>query len=380
MSIDILHDRAVTHDSPGAETGLTCVYPVPCVLHDGSVVCVYRRGSTKHSRDGALVCRRSTDRGATWGKPVPIFDRMTESAPLSVHAGAIGQGADGSLVAVLTAVTARRNTDSYIFSAQGRTLEQQLYVVRSSDKGGTWEEPEQRTIPGVTGNCYVGTRPHLLPSGELLLVLETTGGEGQETVIATTLSPDDLRLGAVVRCMEDPTGRLSYGDGRCIELDDGRLLLLAWTFPTSGERTLPPHGSVSRDGGRSWSLPRSTGASGQVISPLNLGKGWVIAATNVRTALPGIRLRFSNDGGETFRATPGIRMWDAGENRIIAQPLSNDEEGDLEEAGIWDDLPDYTFGYPDLQRLDDGSILLTYYAVIDTITQVRACRFRIEVP
>ena len=99
VELEVLHDVVVTGDSRGgAEAGPVCVYPVPCVLDDGSVVCVYRSGSAKHSRDAVLMCRRSTDRGKTWTRPVPAFDRRDAPEPLSLHAGAVGRAGDGSIL------------------------------------------------------------------------------------------------------------------------------------------------------------------------------------------------------------------------------------------------------------------------------------------
>jgi hypothetical protein len=45
---------------------------------------------------------------------------------------------------------------------------------------------------------------------------------------------------------------------------------------------------------------------------------------------------------------------------------------------IWDDLKTFTFGTPGLLRFDDGTILLTYYATIDGLIHIRACRLRLR--
>ena len=38
----------------------------------------------------------------------------------------------------------------------------------------------------------------------------------------------------------------------------------------------------------------------------------------------------------------------------------------------------FTFGTPDLLSLPDGSIILIYYATIEGVTGVRACRFLVH--
>jgi hypothetical protein len=48
------------------------------------------------------------------------------------------------------------------------------------------------------------------------------------------------------------------------------------------------------------------------------------------------------------------------------------------QGGVWDALPAFTFGTPDLTLLPDGTVLLTYYAETDGPAQVRACRFAVH--
>ena len=45
--------------------------------------------------------------------------------------------------------------------------------------------------------------------------------------------------------------------------------------------------------------------------------------------------------------------------------------------GVWDALPTFTFGTPDLVSLPDASVFLAYYATINGVTHIRACRFRL---
>ena len=91
----------------------------------------------------------------------------------------------------------------------------------------------------------------------------------------------------------------------------------------------------------------------------------------------GIRLFLSEDGGRTWDKKYSLQMWDVRNNRMLGKPIANNVT-DFRNRGVWEALEQFTFGTPDLVELDDGSILLTYYATVDNVIHVRACRFRLD--
>ena len=115
---------------------LSCAFPVTCQLHNNEILCLYRVGHTKHSRDGILLVQKSIDGGISWRDPTTVCDLMGTPIPESVHAGAICQTKDGVVHALFTAVLAQ-DTDEYIFSNTGRKLEQYFYSTQSHDNGAT---------------------------------------------------------------------------------------------------------------------------------------------------------------------------------------------------------------------------------------------------
>ncbi len=120
---------------------LSCAFPATCKLHNQEILCVYRMGRTKHSRDGVLVVQKSIDGGHSWHKPTTVCNLMRSPVPQSVHAGAVCQASDGTVYAMFTAVSAQ-NPEEYIFSETGRKLEQHFYSVHSHDNGDTWTQPK----------------------------------------------------------------------------------------------------------------------------------------------------------------------------------------------------------------------------------------------
>jgi hypothetical protein len=226
---------------------------------------------------------------------------------------------------------------------------------------------------------YINRRPLALPDGDLLVPIEITTPGLRQAVMVSRYSPGPRTFAPALLLADDASGRLSYGDPKLTRLASGRILMWLWVFLNAGEETIQAHECVSDDDGRSWSQPRPTTILCQCAALLGLADGRVLAAANVRHPPEGIRLWRSPDGGRTWESAGGVQMWDAREFRMLGEPLAGARGGKAADEGrLWEALPGFTFGTPDLVPSDPGSYLLTYYAVTDGFAQVRACRFRLE--
>jgi hypothetical protein len=174
----------------------------------------------------------------------------------------------------------------------------------------------------------------------------------------------------------DETGRLNLCDARFDLLPDGRIIALLWTFLQENERTIEVHRTFSTDHGLTWSNPEALGFVGQITAPLVLSAGRVLAASNYRHPPLGSLLWHSNDGGVSWAVDQPIQLWDAEAGCINGQPVTIPPLADVEER-VWDELQRFSFGTPDLVRLADGTVLLTYYATLRGIIHVRACGLRV---
>jgi len=378
LNIDILEDNAVSPNLNRHAQGDVCAYAVPCRLKNGDLVCVYRQGSAKHSRDGVLIAQRSTDAGINWSDPVSVFEGLKESPPESVHSGVVCQAADGAVLAIFKTVEAR-NPEAYIFSEEGRQIPQRLYVSRSTDEGRTWPAPAEHKLIGAPRDTAVGTRPLLLSDGGLLIPVEATGQHGQQIILGVFSSDGGITLQPVITCAEDTTGQVGYGDARLTLLHDGRIVMLTWTYLNATEETIAVHGCVSADRGRTWTKPASTGVESQIMTPLALDAVNLIAASTVRTNPEGIRLWYSSNAGETWNTESVIQMWDPHEEKLKGTGLKLEHvTSKVAPEKIWESLPGFSFGTPDLVQLDENLCLLTYYATIEGVTHIRACRFKVE--
>lgn len=377
MKVRILSDVAVSPTQVAGERRSSSS-PMTCRLQNGDILCVYRRGTNKHSRDGVFIAQRSADAGRTWSEPIAVYDGMRLPIAESVHAGAACQDHDGTVLALFTAVEAK-DPEAYIFSETGRQLEQKFYVARSTDHGRTWTSPRLQILPNTPSLRYINSCPLALPDGGLLVPIEVTTAAKQQAVMTSHYSTSTQTFEPFVSCAEDVTGQLSFGDPTLTRLPDGRVLMWLWAFVNATEVTVQTHSSVSGDGGRTWTRPSPTEICCQRSTLLSLGDSRVIVAGNVRVPPEGIRLWLSPDLGKTWDDEAPIQMWDARSHKVMgdaltAKPFAARDESD---GKLWESLPGFTFGAPSLVLVNEHEILLTYYVVADGFEEVRACRFEL---
>ena len=377
MKIEIIHDVPVSPNFANRDAALVSAYPASTVTRADDLLCVYRNGTAKHSRDGVLLSQRSRDGGRTWSNPVTIHDAMNGEHPESVHTGVVAEAADGQTLAFFTTVDAIK-ADVYIFSEEGRALRQRMWVASSPDGGDSWSPPRELDLPGLPPNRYVGSRPLVTADGALILPIEATAPAGQQVMLAAISLDAGRTFAPPFPIAYDQTSQLGFGDGKFAELDDGSVIMLTWTYRHPSEETIAVHRCVSSDRGRTWSPPQPTDLVCQILAPAVLNNSQLIAAGTVRTVPEGIRLFAGHDAGQTWDHDHAIQLWDPRQLRITGQPLPLNAAADPDKGGLWDALPSFTFGTPDLIPLNDTDLLMTYYAIVNDITHIRACRFRLH--
>jgi hypothetical protein len=248
-------------------------------------------------------------------------------------------------------------------------------MCRSDDGGHSWNAPVELELKGGPRDTFLGSRPLVLAKGRLLVPVEATGEHGQQMMMGCFSEDGGRTLSPLFTIAHDATGKLGFGDGKFAILPDGRIVMLTWTYRNASEETIHVHRCTSSDGGRTWSRPEPTNVVCQIMTPLSLGDGSLIAAGNVRTPPEGIRLFRSIDAGATWIGTP-VQLWDARQLKVTAVPLAINA-APVSGEKIWSALPSMTFGSPELTMLAGGEILLTYYAIEKGVTHVRACRIAI---
>jgi hypothetical protein len=246
----------------------------------------------------------------------------------------------------------------------------------SQDQGSTWSEPKQLT-EAPANNFGVLGQGLCLPGGEILLIGGSTNRHGVRVVTGSVSRDNGSSFGSWRDLITDPNGELNHDDPYFAIFPNGTIIATLWTYTKEANETIDVYRSISDDNGRSWSAPEPIGLLGQLTVPLALDDQNLIVVSNFRHPPEGIRLWVSDDRGSTFNLQDPIQMWDVTSEQVLGTAVSR-EPAARKQENIWDDLKTFSFGTPGLLRFGNGTILLTYYATVNGLTHIRACRLRLH--
>lgn len=295
---------------------------------------------------GKTVMYKSLDEGKTWSVPIIINDSELDDR----DAGIIALG-DNKLLAAWFSHPAKVYLDNdynvnyirwftpdesiiaFAQLASFRNIPQERsgggsFVSLSRDGGNIWSEPVRVPVSAPHG-------PALLSDGSLFyLGKEFNAVYEEDSKISAYTSTDDGMSWEKVSEVECPEGYglQNFHEPHVMELADGRLLGVIRAQGSPVYHGFSIFTCVSRDRGRSWTIPKCIGISGSPPHLLLHSSGAIICSFGRREVPFGERAVISTDGGDTW------------EKEYILYPGVN---GDL--------------GYPASVELSDGSILTVYY-------------------
>ena len=205
-----------------------------------------------------------------------------------------------------------------------------MYLVRSTDRGQTWGEPEPFGIPSLAYWSHTGKGGVVeLPDGTWLVIFSGRDAVDQTGGAYVARSRDrGATWGQPSVVAYDPDQRIGFGEPPLLRLPSGKLLTMMRT-------TDYLYQAFSTDDGWVWQGLRRSPIWGFPCHLLRLSSGRVLCAYGYRREPYGIRACVSDDEGET---------WDI-DNEII-----------IRDDGLHRDL-----GYPASVELKDGRVLTVYY-------------------
>ena len=306
-------DGGVTWGSP---IQLTSSGPAqyPCSLE--------RAGSTLHliwpdSRNGTweIYHKRSTDAGKTWGPD----SRLTPGASLF----RLGTAVSGSSVHIVWGSTAL-----VIPTPAGTHTWGELYYIRSTDGGATWQPTVRLTAPDVSA-----MRPSIAASGDYVHLTWFDRRDSKKdwdwdiyykrsTDGGATFGPD-VRMTSTPTHSRHPQIVATPGGQVCCIWEDG-----SFFTGTKWEGDAALYASVSRDNGETWQEPRR-------LTFANAPKGW---ATHSKTYACGSRIHLawtdSPDGTDKPQAAYYMTSPDGGLTWEAPERLTLASDGDCGGAAV----------------------------------------------
>ena len=353
------------------------LFPTLHRLSDGRILLAVRRGTDKMSPDGNCVVVASADGGRTWETFCDAMPSVLHGVRGEVRATELTERADGTLLAVLSWLDRRGDAPVGDDDPQRPKAPRRLAVASSPDGGRSWGDLVALDA-GAAGFPVLTGPPLALQSGGYLIPLESTEPAAPDR--ATThaaeaiVSLDGTSTDAVVTIAQDPAHRMRYYDERLTVADGGtRLLAAFWTYDRDTGRDVDIHLSVGSADGSQWSVPAATGIQGQVAAPIVLPDGRLLLFYVRRTPPLGLRL-VAGEGGEA--ALEGGGRWDLRNELEVYAPIAPAADSapvaDAEAGGgyaqLWQDMAVWSYGHPSAVLVEEGVLLLAYYAGEDERT------------
>jgi sialidase-1 len=311
---------------------------------------------------------RSKDQGETWSSPIPLLPAKYKH--LCSNVARLTSIKAGEIVAIV--VLSHReahpkeglaNPDNIGF------VPTELLLVRSSDYGNTWHEPEPISSP---------LKQPLEACSSIMTLKDGTW------IWPTSIwrnwdgsSPDGIKMVALfshdqgktwpdhVDVMNGTRSNIIYWESKIIERANGTLLAVAWAYDEGEGKDLPNQYTWSHDGGKTWTDPVSTGLSGQTMALTELPDGRLLIIYR-RMDKVGLWATISSLETGNWINEREFPLWGA------------QQEGSLNKPGnMVHDFNELKFGAPCITTLSDNSFFIAFWCYEKMVSNIRWFKLKV---
>jgi sialidase-1 len=338
-------------------------FPSVAVLRNGEMIATFAIGEAFESANSDTYIVRSVDMGDTWSEPLRLL-KSDEKALFSNYAR-IASLPDGSVIANII----RSHRESHPLEGLANPenigfVPTDLMVTRSNDAGITWDEP-QMIKPPLTGPSFEMCSPVVpLSDGRLLWPTSTWRGwdgycpNGMKMV--ALISHDNGRTWPeYFDVMNKSSEKIIFWEGKIAELSGGLLLAVAWAYNEGSGKDLPDQYSLSRDGGKTWTSPASTGIMGETMAFATKPDGKIIAVYR-RMDKPGLWISQARIEGDRWINENEIPLWGVQEKN-----LTNKSDNMVQ------DFNELRFGAPCIIILPDKTVFVAFWCYEKMVSNIR---------
>jgi hypothetical protein len=344
-------------------------------LNDGSLICIARDGSSKSSADGVLAVKKSHDGGKTWERAVSPTIQMEHSEPqYEYRVGGISLIKSSHLIAVFARVDRTSHPESLFNAENDGMLHIETWTAHSYDHGESWIEHKEVKSDVIKDELVLDTACLVIDENTIAIPCETWKGwdgvfKGEGQMPLMLMSYDGGRnFTETVVFGKECIGRDNMWDQRVCITNSGKIVCLIWTHDIIEDKDINAHAVFSEDGARTWSQLKSTPISSQIFAPCALGNDIILGVYNDRGTVPGLKAVLNyNDG----------RDWDIESIMTIHSPqkpkISNNEND-----SFFLEVNNYSFGGPNIVRLDDHTAFAVLYCSNGKGTFVKGIKIGIQ--
>lgn len=349
---------------------------LPSMLNcsNGVLLLVYRSGTQKNTADGTLCLLRSEDHGANWS-PVRMNWPQPDQAELREYrTGALSHIGKNRIAMVVTWLD-HVDQESPIANAEtGGLVPVAIGWIESTDKGLTWSDIRPISTAPQVQACGNGAMTRL-PDGQLAVAFETykhwddcTPWSARAFIVKS--SDDGKTWDAPIVIAADDAHHRHYWDQTLHTLADGTLLSVGWMDDDRNIGQSQITAARSRDNGATWSNCEPLGIAGQFAELVTLPDGHLVMVYVLRAGDPSLRMRVLMPDGQLL----------ADPDEFILYSQLRDDNAAADKAGFGEymqSMGTWSFGWPSIIHLDDGSLLSAYYVGQGHQSSIWLARLRI---
>jgi hypothetical protein len=343
----------------------------------GEILLAHRVGTRRESNDGRPQLLESTDDGRSWtslGHPLVALG----ADGWDLRGAALAELPSGELLTVVVALDKSLDRPTYNPVTEG-LVPVANHVAVSADGGRAW-----RQLPDLAGGPVPQTASQgllVLPGGEVLCTFETFKAYDEPGTwrylggLLRSTDGGETWGDCVISAASDPEGDphdTMWWDPRIARLASGELVQFMYAFRHRTRTEGPVHAAWSRDDGRTWTAPASTGLPGQASYPVPLANGRLVLIQQRRGDDQAIVALLSDDGGRTF---------DPGSETIVYRHEASSAPGADGSLSAFDYLMSmdrFTFGHPCGVATGPDEVLAVWYAGGVARTSLRSAHLRIR--
>ena len=369
VSIEVLGTGLIYRNPKPHVQSVHAYFPSVASLPNGEMVATISLAEAFEATNLHTYVARSVDDGNSWTLEGRLYagtpDRLTtDSCRITVLP-------DGELICFMVRHDRTEHPDEGFTNPDNLGfVPTELLTLRSRDGGRSWSEPE-RLNPPLVGPSFELCCPVVpLRDGRWLLPTSTWRGwdgycpNGMKTI--ALISKDEGRSWPEYTEVFDTEGRPQiHWESKVIQLSDGTLVGAAWGYDESGSRDLPNQYAVSRDRGRTWTKPGSTGLAGQTLTPFALPDDRILCIYR-RMDRPGLWANISHLEAHAWVNESEAPLWGTGASGLTA---SSDN--------MARNFQVLRFGAPCIVRTPGGDLFVAFWAVEDCVSNIRWFKLRL---
>ena len=342
-------------------------FPSVVCLPNGELLASYVLGEAFEAVNVRLYLSRSTDRGETWTECGPLSNDL-EGQAIS-ESGRLSVTKEGQPIALWYQCDRREHPNEGLSNPQNMGfVPVSFHILRTTDLGHTWSKPT-RIEPSVKGCEFELCAPiTILKNGTWMIPTSTwkkwDGSLAPGYKMLALVSHDEGKTWPeAINPMYIPGQDLIFWESKIVEYPDGTLLAQAWTHNYVTGKDSPNHYSLSRDGGKSWTLPQSTGLNGQTMTQFILDDGRLINVYR-RMDTRGLWAQVSHLEGDRWVNEETTPLWGQQADKLTGS-----------HASMVDNFRVLRFGAPSITRLPNGAVFVAFWCYEDAKSVIRWFRF-----